>query len=58
MIIVNKILYWIAIFLYIGIAVLWNIGAIVMYFAFKKTPQYRKIIQAHKKGRKSVLVHD
>ncbi|CAK72792.1 unnamed protein product (macronuclear) [Paramecium tetraurelia] len=47
-----------SIFLYIGIAVLWNIGAIVMYFAFTKTPQYRKIIQAHKKGRKSVLVHD
>ncbi|CAD8138706.1 unnamed protein product [Paramecium pentaurelia] len=47
-----------SIFLYIGIAVLWNIGAIIMYFAFTKTPQYRKIIQAHKKGRKSVLVHD
>ncbi|CAD8142943.1 unnamed protein product [Paramecium octaurelia] len=47
-----------SIFLYIGIAVLWNIGAIFMYFAFTKTPQYRKIIQAHKKGRKSVLVHD
>ena len=32
------ILYWIAIFLYIGIAVVWNLGAILMYFAFVKTP--------------------
>lgn len=44
--------------LYSGVAALWNITAFVMFFAFKQTPQYESIMQAHKKAFKSVLVHD